>query len=86
MWRLSEVAIKKLHTMDESQLRDFQLEAQTLENVIRLFLEQRPFCIVTEFMEQGDLNSYLTKHKDSIEPQTMLKWAINIANADGYDS
>ncbi|KAL6053527.1 Tyrosine-protein kinase abl1 [Balamuthia mandrillaris] len=90
MWRLSEVAIKKLHTMDESQLRDFQMEAQTLKclrphgNVIRLLgivnEEHRPFCIVTEFMKQGDLNSYLTKHKDSIESETMLKWAIDIAS------
>ncbi|KAL6075743.1 Tyrosine-protein kinase abl1 [Balamuthia mandrillaris] len=90
MWRNSEVAIKKLHTMDDDQLQDFQTEAQTLKglrphgNVIQLLgvvnEPDKPFCIVTEFMDKGDLNSYLLQHKDSIDADTMLKWAIDIAS------
>ncbi|KAL6059709.1 Non-receptor tyrosine-protein kinase TNK1 [Balamuthia mandrillaris] len=89
LWRNSEVAIKKLRTMDDEQLQDFMLEAQTLKtlrphgNVIRLLgivkEDDKPFCIVTEFMDQGDLNSYLQKHKESITPEMMLTWAEDIA-------
>ncbi|KAL6073277.1 Tyrosine-protein kinase abl1 [Balamuthia mandrillaris] len=90
MWRSSPVAIKKLHTMDEEQLQDFQMEAQTLKalrphgNVIRLLgivsEEDKPFCIVTEFMHQGDLNSYLLNNKAKINHNIMLKWAVDIAS------
>ncbi|KAL6071653.1 non-specific protein-tyrosine kinase [Balamuthia mandrillaris] len=89
IWRDSEVAVKKLNGMDEHELDDFRAEALVMKglrphaNVIQLYGvcsgEDSPKCIVTEFMQMGNLLSYLRTHADDIEPSQMIQWAIDIA-------
>ena len=50
-------------------------------NVIKLIgIVSDPFCIVVEFMENGDLYIYLRINKDSIKPYQEIKWMIDICN------
>ncbi|KAL6071656.1 Serine/threonine-protein kinase svkA [Balamuthia mandrillaris] len=89
IWRDSEVAVKKLNGMDEHELEDFRAEALVMKglrphaNVVQLYGvcsgEDTPKCIVTEFMQMGNLLSYLREHPDSIDSSQMIQWAIDIA-------
>ncbi|KAL6071655.1 Tyrosine-protein kinase abl1 [Balamuthia mandrillaris] len=89
IWRDSEVAVKKLNGMDEHELDDFRAEVLVMKalrphaNVIQLYgvcsHERSPYCIVTEFMQMGNLLSYLREHPDSIDSSQMIQWAIDIA-------
>ncbi|KAL6073278.1 Tyrosine-protein kinase abl1 [Balamuthia mandrillaris] len=87
-WRQTEVAIKKLHTMDDEQLASFQHEAQLMRNlrphpnVVQLMglVEEdgMPECIVTEFLANGDLLSYLRK-QDQLSEESMIAMALDVA-------
>ncbi|KAL6073276.1 fibroblast growth factor receptor 3-like [Balamuthia mandrillaris] len=87
-WRQTEVAIKKLHTMDDEQLDSFQHEAQLMRNlrphpnVVQLMglVEEdgMPECIVTEFLANGDLLSYLRK-QDTLPPKNLISMAFDVA-------
>ncbi|KAL6073281.1 Protein tyrosine kinase 2 beta [Balamuthia mandrillaris] len=87
-WRQTEVAIKKLHTMDDEQLASFQHEAQLMRNlrphpnVVQLMglVEEdgMPECIVTEFLANGDLLSYLRK-QDQLSEESMIAMAFDVA-------
>jgi len=47
-------------------------------NILTLIgISSQPFCIITEFMEKGDLFNYLKNNK-SIDEQQKLKWMIDI--------
>lgn len=67
-WRGSKVAVKKLLSdVSEKDLDDFKSEAVTMTNlrphvnvVQMLGICLEPLCIVTEFMEDGSLSSFLT--------------------------
>ncbi|KAL6075745.1 Ephrin type-A receptor 4a [Balamuthia mandrillaris] len=88
LWRETEVAIKKLHTMDDEQLSSFQHEAQLMRtlrphpNVVQLMglVEEDglPECIVTEFLTNGDLLSFLRK-KDDLSGESMIAMAFDVA-------
>src|SRR5689334_2088344 len=43
----------------------------------------KPFCIITEFMEEGDLWNYLLDNK-SIHIQQKLKWMLDICTGMGH--
>ncbi|KAL6062207.1 Vascular endothelial growth factor receptor 2 [Balamuthia mandrillaris] len=93
-WRNSEVAVKKLNTMDEHEQQEFQAEALLMKglrphaNVVQLMgicsEVSTPFCIVTEFLPMGDLLSYVLKNADSIDNQQMIRWAVDIAAGMGH--
>jgi serine/threonine protein kinase len=81
-----DVAVKEINgnVIDESEIATFLQEAELMTNlpehpnVLQLIgICASPFCIVTEFMEMGDLSNYLRKNK-SIEEQQKIKWMIDI--------
>ncbi|KAL6059708.1 Receptor tyrosine-protein kinase erbB-2 [Balamuthia mandrillaris] len=87
-WRRTEVAIKKLHTMDDTQLLSFQHEAQLMRtlrphpNVVQLMglveKDGLPECIVTEFLANGDLLTFLRK-QEGLPAEQMIAMAFDVA-------
>jgi serine/threonine protein kinase len=43
-------------------------------------ISSNPFCIITEFLEKGDLFNYLKNEKNEISDEQKLKWMIEICN------
>lgn len=56
-------------------------------NIIKFkgILHENDYLLVMEFMEQGQLHSYLNIHKDSITTQNLLKYALDIANVCEFE-
>ena len=49
-------------------------------NVLNLIgISPQPFCLITEYMEKGDLSNYLKKNQ-SIDLKQKLKWMIDICS------
>ena len=96
------VAIKVLKEGSNDQTaKNFFVEATLMhkfnhQNILKLFgvcIEEKPFCMLFEYMEYGDLNSYLRKHKvvnsqfelqGSLPLQYLVNMCINIATGLKY--
>ena len=56
-------------------------------NIVQFFgICLNPFCVVTEFMEKGDLRSYLDDEKNEINYNQMIQWLQQIALGKKRDS
>lgn len=80
-WRGTEVAIKEIapDALNEKEVGHFLEEAEVMRNMQRhpnvvLFLGicLDPFSIVTEFLENGDLKTFLKNHQISVETQISI--------------
>jgi serine/threonine protein kinase len=83
------VAIKEINgiVINPTELSSFIQEAELMKsigthpNIIKLVgIVSDPFCIVVEFMPNGDLYKYLRNNKDDIKPFQEIKWMINICD------
>ena len=49
-------------------------------NIVQFFgICLNPLCVVSEFMENGDLRHFLNDQQNVIEKQQMMKWIKQIA-------
>ena len=49
-------------------------------NIVQFFgICLNPLCVVSEFMEKGDLRHYLNDQQNKIEKQQMMKWINQIS-------
>ena len=49
-------------------------------NIVQFFgICLNPLCVVSEFLEKGDLRHYLDDKQNKIEKQQMMKWINQIA-------
>ncbi|KAL6043337.1 Non-receptor tyrosine-protein kinase TNK1, variant 2 [Balamuthia mandrillaris] len=88
-WDDEEVAIKQLHSIDESQQMMLMKEAHlmgslsTHPNVIRIIgvsLERNnPSCILTEFMPGGSLLTYLHQLSEAPSQTQQVRMALDVA-------
>ncbi|KDR06554.1 Tyrosine-protein kinase hopscotch [Zootermopsis nevadensis] len=81
------VAIKKLKTNAvESILQDFEREITIMKtlkhpNIVEIkgVIHDPEISLVMEFVQHGCLQSYLKIHKDTLEEETLLKFALDVA-------
>ncbi|KAL6073324.1 Tyrosine-protein kinase [Balamuthia mandrillaris] len=92
-WRDSEVAIKRLNITRSEQIEAFKAEAELMKrlrphgNVLLLMgvctEEHHPFCLVTEYLPEGNLRSFLRSDKGQQafkeDEKTFLRMAREIA-------
>ena len=80
------VAIKEINgnIINEKEIECFLQEAELMRtlpkhpNIVNFIgICAQPFCLVTEFMEKGDLSHYLIKNQIINEKQK-IKWMIDI--------
>jgi hypothetical protein len=89
----TDVAVKKLHRADENTLKDFLHEVRIMKNLrhpnivlwmgVQLGSNPGELSIVTEFVPNGTLFSYLQKTPDCAWT-TRVEFALEIANALAY--
>ena len=49
-------------------------------NIVQFFgICLKPLCVITEYMELGNLRTYLSNMKNEIENEQMLKWFKEIS-------
>ena len=49
-------------------------------NIVQFFgICLNPLCVVSEFLEKGDLRHYLDDQQNKIEKQQMMKWINQIS-------
>ena len=86
-WRGSEVAVKLIHTEDES---DFRSEAALLQSlrhpnvVLAMGVCLSPAALVLEFVPQGSLYNLLHRSQIELTPGAVKSIALDIAKAMNY--
>ncbi|KAL6045682.1 Tyrosine-protein kinase abl1 [Balamuthia mandrillaris] len=91
-WRDSQVAIKQLNITQAKEIDAFKAEAELMKrlrphsNVVPLLgvctEEHKPFCLVTEYLPEGNLRSFLRSKKGKQamkDKKTFLRMAREIA-------
>ncbi|WOL15548.1 serine/threonine-protein kinase STY46-like [Canna indica] len=89
-----DVAIKIIRSdhLNEPLLLEFQQEVSILKNVqhdnvvrfIGACTKPPQYCIVTEYMHEGNLYDYLHKHHNVLELSMLLKFAIDVCKGMDY--
>lgn len=86
-WRGSEVAVKQIHTEDES---DFRSEAALLQSlrhpnvVLVMGVCLSPAALVLEYVPQGSLHNLLHRSKSELTQTMVESMALDIARAMNY--
>ncbi|XP_057726007.1 integrin-linked protein kinase 1 [Arachis stenosperma] len=94
LWRGIKVAVKTLEEevfTDDDKVKAFHDELALLQkvrhpNVVQFLgavTQSTPMIIVTEYLPQGDLRTYL-KRKGALKPGTAVKFALDIARGMNY--
>ena len=82
------IAVKEINgnIVDEKEIEGFIKEAELMRNlpphpnILNLLgISPQPFCLITEYMEKGDLSHYLRVNR-SIDDKQKLKWMIDICS------
>uniref|UniRef100_A0A8C6W0N0 Tyrosine-protein kinase JAK2 n=1 Tax=Nothobranchius furzeri TaxID=105023 RepID=A0A8C6W0N0_NOTFU len=88
------VAVKKLQHSTAEHLRDFEREIEILkslhhENIVKYkgvcySAGRRNLRLIMEYLPFGSLRDYLIKHKDHIDSQKLLHYALQICKGMDY--
>jgi serine/threonine protein kinase len=86
MWRRTRCAIKVMTEMTTEAHADFEKEASVMrelrphENVIRLLgVCDEPFCLITEFVDNGSLDTWLEKNFSTTQPEVLFSILQGVA-------
>ena len=95
LWRGTPVAVKTIRPSlhdDKMVVKDFQHEVQLLVKVrhpnivqfVGAVTHQKPLMLVTEFLAGGDLHELLQNKPETLTPDRIVKYALDIARGMSY--